>query len=620
MAADKLYDKWSDRYNTKRLEDYYLGRQWQGVEEDEAVKRYVINLVFATVETNKPSLIFHNPQVRMSVRPNHADDLNTHAEDRVKLCQDTVQSFIDADDFGFLDETSLALHEAHFRFGVVEVGYSSDWIVNPNAGRPILQEKDEESAKQEEGKETEPKAVVDSDGNPVMHPDRLVQSENLFIKRVPASNFRCSISSKNRASHNDWVGYWEWQQVSDIKANPLYEKGARGLKSTGNLDRKLQGAAEEGDDADTMDQRNGMARVWKIWDLRTNQRKVFADGHERFLMPDEPFKFHPFAILRFYPALDSFYPCPPVSQWISAQDEINETRDTQRAHRRRFYRRYTMPRNAMDPEELEKIENGGDGVIAITNQPNPLTPVPDAPMGGDVWQNLDASKTDFMTISGVSGDQRGVAESETATQANIIDQHSRLREGAARTKVQNWLAEIARLMLLTIREDMALPFWIKKNVDVHAIPENGGAEVMRVATLWEEIHADDLGTSDVEVAIDLSTMSPIAQEQERNSWNQILGLMTNPNLMMVLGQSPALMKKTLRLYGITSQTEIDEIQKVIGQFLQMQMLAQAAQMGDDGKPAGSGPADKGTRTDAVKGGPPPRPGETPAEMQGTRIQ
>lgn len=614
-SANKLYDKWSERYQTAKLEDYYLGRQWQGlgITEEDAKKLYVINLVFATIETNKPSMIFQNPQVRFSVKPTHADDLMTNAEERVRLCQDTVQSFIDDPDFGFVEETSLALHEAHFRYGIIEVGYTGDWIDNPEAGKPVLKEKDPDRAGGKEGEEQEePQAVIDSEGKPVIQPDRIPQSENLFLKRIPASQFRCSISSKNRASQNDWVGYYEWHYVEDIKANPLYKKGAKDLKASGSLNSELRDTPGDDETEADSERRSGMVKVWKIWDIRGKKKKVIADGHERFLQEGENYSFLPLAFLRLYPVLDSFYPCPPVHQWVGPQDEINETRDAQRAHRRRFYRRYTRMQGAIDDVEMEKLETGGDGVCAISNVPNPIQEVPLAPMGGDAWQHLDASRSDFLQISGTGGDQRGIAESETATQASIIDRHNNLREGSARNRVQTWLAEISRLMLLTMRESMALPFWIKKNVDVTAIEANQGSEIMRVAQLWQEIHAEELGTTDVEVQIDLSTMSPISQEQERNSWNQILGLLTNPNLTMVLSMSPVLLKKTLRLYGVTSQTEQMEVAKVMQQIMMMQMAqAQAAAAEKEGAPGSAGPAPGLDDANSVP------PGETPAEMQGT---
>ena len=137
-AANKKYDMWSEKYQTDRCERYYEGFQWKGKTETEAQKLYVINLVFATIETNKPALIFHNPKIRCDVRPAKADDLLSNAQARALLCQDTVQTFIDDPDIDFAGNTSLSLQECHFRFGVVEVDYTSDWIDNPNAGKPVL--------------------------------------------------------------------------------------------------------------------------------------------------------------------------------------------------------------------------------------------------------------------------------------------------------------------------------------------------------------------------------------------------------------------------------------------------------------------------------------------------
>jgi len=605
VSANKQYKEWSERYDTPRLEEYYLGRQWQGVGENDAKKKYVINLVFSTIETNKPSLIFYNPHVKIEPRPSKEDDMSSSARDRAVLCQDTVQTFVDDPNVDFLGETSLALHEAHFRFGMIEVGYTANWVDNPDAQRPMLKEKAKEDEPAEEMK--------DSKGDPVMQPDYVVKGEQLFVKRIPASTFRVSISNKNKMTRNDWVGYYEWMYVEDVKRDPLYKKGAIGLKATSSLLGDKQEERTDDDTADDVDRHSGMVKVWKIWDLRSRLRHVIAEGHDRFLLegdsdaeeddPAAPWKFLPLSFIKFYDVLDSFYPCPPVYQWLGPQDEVNETRDAQRAHRRRFYRRYTRINGAIDDEELEKLETGGDGVTAISNMPNPLTPVPDAPMSSDVWRHLDESKTDFLTVSGVSGDQRGVAESETATQAQIINQHAQLRESSIRTKVQEWLADICRLILLTIRQDMALPFWVKRNVDLATVSANNGEEIMRIANLWNEVGVEELGDSAMQVTIDLSSMSPVAQESEKQSWIQVLGLITKPDLAMLLAMSPTLLRKTLSLFGVRNQSEIAEIQQVLQQMMMMQAAqAQAAGAGSPGAEVGGNNGITTTQTPAEMGG------------------
>lgn len=595
-AANKVHKKWYERFKVKHLEEYYLGKQWMGVQESEAQSRYVINLVFSTIETNKPSLIFNNPQCRMDVRPGKQDDLSEGAEDRAKLCQDTVQTFVDDPDQEFVPTTSLALHETHFSFGVIEVGYTPDWIENPNAGKPVLEEKD---------KEDDPDVEVrDEEGQPVMEPDRLLTQEFLYYKHIPADTFRVSASNRNSLKQNDWCGYYEWHYVEDIKRNPVYAKTARGLKALGSINREISETDNEDSDEER-DQHEGMVKVWKIWDHRTLTKLVLAEGHKKVLY-EEPFKYSPFAVLKWYEVLKSFYPCPPVFQWLGPQDEVNETRDAQRAHRRRFYRRYTVLRGSVQPEELEKLETGGDGIYIEVDQPDPIRPVNDAPLSADVWQHLDQTKQDFLTVSGVSGDQRGVAESETATQANIINQHAQLRESAIRAKVQSWLADICRLTLLTIRDNMALPIWIQRNVDMaNPDPESKMLEMARVLQRWTEITNEDLGDTDYDISIDLSSMSPVSQEQEKANWNNILALLANPQLCMILSQSPTLLRKTLQLYGIKTEREMLEIRNVMTFVVMTTAAMAAAGAQSKGQPPGK-------KTKAA--------GQTPAEAGGGTIQ
>jgi len=595
-SANKLYDKWSERYETKLLEDYYLGKQWKGLAEEDAQKRYVINLVFSSLEVNKPALIFHRPQVRVQSRPERSDDLGSMSEDRSRISQDMIQTFIDDPDIDFALETSLALQEAHFRFGVIEVGYTADFIDNPNAGKPVLKEDKDEP-------------VRDRDGKEVLQSDRIVSHENLFIKRVPASTFRCSLSSKNKMARNDWVGYYEWHYVEDVKRNKNY-KNTAGLKPTGLIAKDLR---SDGDGDLESEQHHGMVKLWKVWDLRSGTRHVRAEGHPKFLLEDVKYKFLPFSVIKFHEVLDSFYPLPPVYQWLGPQDEVNETREMQRAHRRRFYRRYTYQEGSIDETELEKLESGGDGVYAKSNQPDPLHPVADAPLSSDVWQHLDESKQDFMAVSAIGGDQRGVAESETATQASIIDVRSRLRESSARTRVADWLASVSRLILLTVRENMALPFWIKHQVDMIAAQAAGPAEAQKVQELWKQIKSEDLGDMDLEVYIDLASMSPVTEDVQRNSWNQVLALLTNPQILMLMAQSEVILRKTLTLYGVRAENEIQEIKKVAQQTIQMMQQQAAAEAAAKAKLPGSA----GALSEAAAGAGGASPEGTMSEVGGT---
>ena len=573
-AADKVFDRREKEYECARLIEYYCGKQtprgFVPPDHNPEYRPYTVNLIFPTIETSLPALLFHRPQVKIEPKPPYGDDPQTTIAERAKLCEDTVQTFIDDPAVAFADHTNLALLDANFRFGLVEVGYTADWLDNPHAGKPLLKEGSDEPLK-------------DKGGADVLQPDKIPQAEQLFVKRIDPETVRVSISRKNILAENDWIGYFEWAYVEDVKRNPKY-RNTRDLKPSGQVKDVPTPSSDE-----EREQRSGMVKLWKIWDLRARVKHVLAEGHSKYLVEDEPWTYLPLAALKFHEIPSSWYPLPPVANWIGPQDVVNEVRESRRAHRRRFYRRYTVRNGAIEDTELEKLETGGDGVIAKHNGvPNeqPVLPVIDAPLGGDFDKDLIEAKDDFMQVSGVGAEQRGAADADTATQANIIDVRTRIRESASRVEVATWLGEICRLMLLTIREKMQLEFWVKRNLDVIAQDPN---ELGRILATWQQVTAADLGDGNLDVKVDLTSLSPVSEEQRAAQWNQMLALITNPSLALILGLSEPLLRKTLKFYGITSQGDITEIRNVLQQMLAMQMASQAAAAGASASPPATPP-------------------------------
>jgi hypothetical protein len=579
--ADKDYKVWSDEYECDRLDKYYRGKHWTGYAEDDAKKKYTINLVFATVETQLPSLLFSRPKVTVEARPEHEETANSNTSGRATLTEHALQTKIDDPKLNFTFETTLALRNAYARFALIEVGYTADWIDNPNADKPVL--KDDSSP------------MTDADGETVKHSTKILKpgtKESLFVKRLRPQNFR-AWPGRNRLEANDWVAYAEWHHVEDVKRNKNYVN-TEDLRATGRL---ASDVSETGDDVDREQQHSGMVKVWRIWDLRQKVRHVMADGHKKMLQEDKPFSTLPLADLKFYELDDAYYPLPPIYNWLSPQDEYNESREQQKIHRRRANRRY-MREASVAKDEFEKLETGEDMVCIEVPKvnPSPIMPIPDAPLDSQNWTELAATKDDFGLISGVSGEQRGVPESPTATQANIVNIRAQMREARARTQVAEWLSKIARLMLITMRESMQLPFMVRQSVDPFSAMSDPKA-VLKTAATWQEIQAEDLADLDVDVKIDVASLSPVAEEAQRNAWNVVLQLLTNPPLLMVLmTPNPAaptepspLLRKTLTLNGIKSDQEIREIWRVgVIVLAQMQAMQMAATLAGKGGGAAGG--------------------------------
>jgi hypothetical protein len=436
--------------------------------------------------------------------------------------------------------------------------------------------------------------MVGSDGNKVIQPDRILgpKGEFIYCRHIPAEQWRVPAASKPVTLHNDWVAYYEWVYTSDVKRNPAYK----------NRTQVKDGGRVMGDQAQNYGvgeaERAGMVKIWKIWDIRAQKRYVYAEGGDKFLL-EADYKVWPFVDLRPHPRLKSWYPVPPVYNWIDPQRELNDTRDSQRVHRKRMYRRYQVQENSVSDEELEKMTTGGDGVIVKVRQLDLIRPIQDAPLDQAVMSNVGIAREDFAYVSGIAGEARGVSESNTATQANIIDTNAKIRDSYSRAQVGKWLGKSCFALIETAQKFMVEPIVIAVNVD--PIGQMAKAEADRVSHLWKEITMEDLGDLCYEMEVEVESLSPVSEDQQREKWMQFLQIVLgNPTLMIALLASPALFRKTAGFFGIRSDREIREV----GNAMQ-QVLAQSA----GGRAAPAGPGQPG-----IPAGPQQPQGNAPGGM------
>lgn len=573
-ASKNVYDPWADEYSCDMLEEYYYGKQWKDQSSEWAQRKYVINLFYPSINISKPSMLFQLPKFRVTPRPTRIDDPMSDVEARAKLQEDTLNTFVQSPSLGFEMETGLAILDAQFRFGIIQVGYTADFMDNPNAGKPILVD--------DPGSETGKSAMKDGSGADVMEPNVKISNEGLYLKWIPGKNVRISEKSHNRTSSCDWIGYSEWHHVEDVKNNPRY-RNTSSLKGVGRV--KGEGKPAPGDD----ETKPGMVKIWFIWDLRSKNRLVFAQGGEKFFL-EEPFKFLPLVALKFDERLGEWLPLPPTFNWVHPQNELNDTREMQRIHRKRAVRRYLRRNGAFaNEEEWAKLCDGEDMVSAeVTGDPGTaVIPMPDAPLDPAVGRNIPQSTDDFIRISGISGEAQQIADSDTATQANLIAMAGKVREASRRVVVGKFLSEIGRVILLTLREKMALPVWIKRAIDPHS--PLAQQEAQEVAHLWKQIMSEELGDIDNDISVDIASMSPIAQEQERSEWLQFLNVITNPTLGAILSSSPTLMRKTAGLFNIHSERDLVEVSKAMQMAARMFAEAQAAKAAGVSGNAAPGP-------------------------------
>ena len=444
---------------------------------------------------------------------------------------------------------------------MIEVGYESDWIVNPRAPRPGLNVDADPAADK-----NRPKVKFE--------PPELPVNERIYFKHIPAKRFRIGGMDQKYLENCTWCGYYEYINKADLMAMP-------GLMNKWKINEAAISTPESGTySKDDYDFKKGETiKIWQICHNKFGLRLIVLDS-PKVTIYQRPFKNLPFIDYRPDRRVseDGFYPIPPVWHWLSSQDEINETREQLRKHRRRFNRKFQIAEGQVDDEEIEKFENGEDGTLIKVKQPQAISAIDNPDLGPALDKAIVTSSDDLNRLSRTSSEVRGEADRTTATQANIINQAAQAGEDSDRDRIKAWYERIGRLALLTIREKFTIGVWAK-------LKQNVGETIFQTIQDQQETYkwvtTEDLNDGyDFSVNIDVTSLTPGTLQQEQQKFLLFLSIM---NQFPQIAMSPILVREAAYRCGYRNEKAIAEFQKMalLHQFSVMQGMqpAQQSQMG-----------------------------------------
>ena len=617
-AAVRLHDKWEEGCRVRECYNFWRGDQLQETFDEFGNRRAQINKIHPEVRNNIPSLYYYRPFVRLNAAPEQLDDPGSMVESDTQLLQDTVNHLVRDKSVGYRENTFLALKEAHWAMGVCEVGYTAEFIDAPNADKPPLKEKKDTKVKKPKDESGDVEPMVDNmamvDNAAMVDPTMAIINEELeslreqlkgerfYVKHIPANRFICSVSDMPIVDNNDWVGYWEDVPLQDVKRAKAYKNTSDLKANTGEKDDKEKKIVE---DLNDVEGETDKVRLYKIWDLRTRERLVLAEGHDKELLRKK-FKRIPLKFLRFDVDPYHFYPRPLLLSKLDPQIEYNDSREYLRRVRKGTVPRYTYDEDAVDEVQIKKLESGEMGTM-VPRKPGTsqvIEPIQQPSFSENAIQTLTLSDKEFADVGGVGGDSK-IASTKTATQAKIAETKNQVQDSFDRLIVSDFLAEVARELLSLAIENMSIDTVIAINVP----PDSQFANQIgpQIAEQFQRINATVLGNAQNgvtwDVVIDLESLSPVSEEEKFQKWMQGLSLLGNPVMARLFSTSPELLQYTLGLLGIKSGRD----QMLIMQSMQkvVQMEAQLAAQGQNAAPGVSPQRGSGAPGAPKPGGPPP---------------
>lgn len=529
--AKKKKEEWCELMRVDLARQYFKGKQNPGYPESEWI---TINKIYSHLMSQLPSLYSVDPYFYVKTKKTFNPDpaLVAEYDTRAKIRQAALNYY--KGELKLKDKARLCIQDAHFAFGVGKVHYYADEIDNPDAGKPSLSE---------DGKE-----LKDENGEPIYEPDSVPINQRYCISRVHFDDFLWDEDAGTLPDKWCWVA--ERIRLTKDEAEKKFSKATlKRLKAKG--DEKKTGTPlsleEKAKDKE-------IYILWEIYDLKNKQwLTICEDANDVFKEPDSlppGVEDHPYAFLRFTLIDDSPYPIPPVSQAIDPQKEFCMSRSQVLTHRKRFNRKYEVVESKLtDPDtEIPKLENGDDGTCIRVQQNGAVTPIADAPLDQQRYLEIQALSNDLSEIFGSGGEARGIAESDSATQADIIDRRMEVKEGDKLGVVSEFLTDIAKKL------DQLIQAHIEKDEAVRIVgPEGEFWQIVREAD-YQKIEGE------FEYSIDVGATAPRLPHIERAQWTAFMSQVVIP--MPHILTAPRFMKKMAAMYGIEDQAMLEELRQI----------------------------------------------------------
>jgi len=561
--ANKYYDTWMNKFKCEVNEKYYEGFQWQNLGGDSQYRPYTLNLVMSTIQIKLASTIFQNPQTLITPMPGNANWNYTEAIESAQLKQDLANTIINIPNAHFVDVSELVALETFFRFGMAEVGYAADWR-NPVKKPPVTESHyDNETTK-------------DLKSQRVVEDLEIPSSELIYFKHIPARRFRVSTSDNPFLSNCSWCGYYSFMYRRTLVKTKGLSLPKEAVDILYSSDYESEVALLDGEKDRYLDQRSRgqTLKMWNIWDNETNERLLFVDGYFDEPVWQTKYERLPFSESRGPIRTEGWYPVPPVFNWLSPQDEVNQAREQMRNYRKRYTRKFQVIKGRVDQAEIEKFSTESDGLLITVKERDAISPIQNPEIGVTIENPFQHAKDDFDSVSATSAAARQEEPDESATASKIKEARAQIRESAEQIKFSKFLESMIREAILQAQENLALGLWVRFTQD----PMDELFGEVQVVPSYRYVTSEQMEDGyDFKIEVDIVNAPPIRQQEELNKLITFISII---NQFPMIAMSPPLIMEVAYKAGYRNL-------KVIRQVQQMAILSQIGMIQGNNPNAGS---------------------------------
>lgn len=317
-----------------------------------------------------------------------------------------------------------------------------------------------------------------------------------------------------------WMVHKVLKPVEEVKKSKLYPKGlTSGME--GNLSLREEAAVNEvpGGYASTQVGSSkiysDLVYIYEVWDRETNELLVLdsynmEQGPKRFLRrEDNPYEIEgfPFELLCFNPDPETPYGVPDAETWQNPTNALNLLNTMQYEHAKRALPKTLARKGALGVGEMAKMTSPRmDAVVEVDGEiDRDVLPLQMGTLSPDLYGLREVLRNELTFITGVTEQRKGSSQkSQTATEASIIEQQSRIRDSDRLAAVSKFVTRAARKILMLDRQFLepqeiafvvgpeAMQFWQQAGPDVIKSEVDVKVRVGSSAFMSREVRAKQL--------------------------------------------------------------------------------------------------------------------------------
>lgn len=531
--------------NIKVNRNYYRGNQWRtSTGDDDFIDRFknkaVDNMVFANIQTIRPSINFRNPRIFVGAKK------KPFLKDQVLF--DTTASALILEmvlnhyyvELEIKRQVDKALTDALIGpWGFIQIGYTF---------------------------ETE--AIDDG--------DELIQSNSPFVKRISPMDVIVDSSAKDSHLEDaEWMAFRWVKRLEDVKKSKKYKNTAT-LKANHVVKTDFNSSESTSTSMNIQGDAEEWSRVegWDIWDKKNNKLITYVSGHDKFLQDREwPLDFDgfPVEVLFFNENPDELFPVGDVDIYRYSQDELNMVRSMQLDHISRISsRKFVAKDTAFDDNATEerKLMFGGDGTVLFTkgDPTTAIVPLKDANVSQDMYLTLNQLKQAIREGQGIAVFEQGVGQKfDTATEPALIAQGVSTRRAERGAILEDFLKRTMRKVAQILQQTMEsteVPLTTEQFDEVRQPAEGrlgniknrlakiAGPEESTILSPWlTDVSKDDI-QGEYEYNIDVGSTKPINEQERKKDILELSNLIGNSPQFAGLIKPGEALKRIFEAYDV----------------------------------------------------------------------